>query len=179
MIKKKTIILSVIAIVVIGILSFLIMGILKGSNKKSAITKELESIPAFQFNKLDGTVFTQDDVKKDCAAIFISFHSDCDFCINETESITQHIAEFGNTQFFFISPEPISVIRSFAEEKGLINQPNITFLHDKKLIFPLRFDVNTSPYTLVYDKQGKLIKRFSGQILAPAILKALNDDEKK
>lgn len=74
-------------------------------------------------------------------------------------------------QLLFVSTESMETITEFATQKGLLDKPNIIFLQDKKLMFPMQFDTNTTPYTLLYDKNKKLINRFKGQILAKTILK--------
>ena len=74
-------------------------------------------------------------------------------------------------QLLFISTESTEIITGFATQKELHDTPNIIFLQDKKLMFPVQFDTNTTPYTLLYDKHKKLINRFKGQVLAKTILK--------
>ncbi len=76
-------------------------------------------------------------------------------------------------QFIFVSTEPIEIIKQFAEQYNLNNQPNITFLYDNLDTFSSRFDANSIPYILIYNKNQKLIKKHKGQLNAKGILRAL------
>ncbi|MDO5664048.1 MAG: redoxin domain-containing protein [Bacteroidia bacterium] len=177
--KKRKTTAIVIMIVLLGVFLFFMYSIGVKSNRKKEIAKKLETIPQFEFFQLNGKPFTQDSIKEQFSAIFIYFHTDCDFCSHEAESIAEHLSGLHNSQLLFISPEPTDSIQAFAEKKNLSNHPNVLFLQDKKRVFPVRFDVNAAPYTLVYNKNGKLIKRFNGQILAPAIIKVLQENERE
>lgn len=177
--RKRKITAIVIMIALLGVLSFLVYSIGVKSNRKKEIAKEMGTIPEFEFFQLNGKPFTQDSIKELFSTIFIYFHTDCDFCGHEAESIAGHLSEFHHSQLLFISPEPTDSIQAFAEKKNLSNHPSVLFLQEKKQVFPVHFGVNAVPYTLVYNKNGKLIKRFNGQILAPAIIKVLQENERE
>jgi peroxiredoxin len=155
----------------------LLYSVVTKSNHKKRITERLGSIPEFEFYQLNDSSYTQKDLNKSQATVFIYFHVDCDFCEHESGSIATHLHEFKDTQLLFISIEEESKIKQFAEKYSLLNRSGVIFLQDKKDLFPEVFDIKSVPSTLVYDRHGKLRKRFNGQTLAPTILKALQHHE--
>jgi peroxiredoxin len=174
--NKRKLITIIVGVLAIGILAFLFYGISTKSSRKRAIAQELSTIPTFEFHQLCGNTYTQDSLNKQQATIFIYFHSDCDFCVHKARNIAEHLYSFADTQLLFVSSESVEMIQLFAENKGLLNQPNVLFLQDRTHIFPMRFDVNSSPHALVYDKNGQLLRRFAGQVLAITIIKEIKDE---
>lgn len=139
----------------------------------------LEEMPEFELFQLNGNLFTRDSLDGTCYTVFIYYHTDCDFCQYEIESILENAIYFKQIQLVLISPEEISSIRTFAEERELINVLHIRLLQDDKMNFAAQFDIDTSPSTLIYDKKKRCIKRIKGQILYKTIIKELKDYEKK
>lgn len=154
-----------------------IYGFWNKSSRKQAIAEQLESIPEFEFYQPDGTLYTRDSLPQHRPTVFVWFHTDCDFCRNEVKDIVAHLSDFADTQLLFVSTEPAETIRAFAVSSGLSAHPSVVLLEDRQMIFPVRFDVTTTPYTLVYGRNGRLLKRFHGQILSSAILKTLQTDD--
>ncbi len=72
------------------------------------------------------------------------------------------------------STEDIETIKAFAETYNLLTQQNITFLHDSTYTFSNRFDANSIPYILIYNKSQELVKKHKGQLNPDAILKLIN-----
>lgn len=162
-----------------ALLAFFIHGIVHTSGRKKAIAETLQQIPDFEFYQSNSKPFTQDSLRSNTPVLFVYFHTDCDFCQHEIESIKNQLAEFKNMQLLFVSTESMEIITEFATQKELSDRPNIIFLQDKKLMFPMQFDTNTTPYTLLYDKDKKLINRFKGQVLAKTILKEWKSHEEQ
>jgi peroxiredoxin len=168
--KKRKITAIIAGALIIGILAFLFHGISTKSNRKKAIAQELSTIPEFEFYQLCGNPYTQDSLSGELTTVFIWFHSNCDFCVHKARNIAEHLHDFTDTQLLFISSEAVEVIETFAKNMGLLDQPDVLFLQDRKHIFPMRFDVNSAPHTLVYDKNRELLRRFAGQVLAATII---------
>lgn len=156
----------------------LLYGFWNTKNRKQAIAEQLESIPDFKFHQLDGTPYTRDSLPQHRPTVFVWFHTDCDFCRNEVKDITAHLSEFADTQILFVSTEPAETIQAFAISSGLATHPSVVLLEDRQMIFPVRFAVTTTPYTLVYGRNSRLLNRFHGQILSSSILKTLRDNVK-
>ncbi len=174
--RKKSI-LIIVLIGVFGLLSYLGFNVISKAKEKNQIAKQLETIPDFEFLTLEQDSFTKTNLKPNTNTIFIYFNSECDFCQHEAQSISDNLDGFKNVQFIFVSTEPIEVIKQFSEQYNLINQQNVTFLHDNIDTFSSRFDANSIPYLLIYDQKQKLIKKHKGQLNAKGILRALQEND--
>lgn len=171
--QKKSILLIVV-FVALSLLSYLGYNVISKAKEKNQIAKQLEIIPEFEFLTLEQKPFTKANLRPNSNTIFIYFNSECDFCQHEAQSISDNLDNFKNVQFIFVSTEPIEIIKHFSEQYNLKNQQNITFLYDNLSTFSSRFDANSIPYLLIYNKNQKLIKKHKGQLNAKGILKALN-----
>lgn len=169
--KKSLKILILLAVVLL--LSYLGYGVVSKINHKSSVEATLQHIPGFSFKTIENTTFSKANLKPNTPTIFIYFNSECDYCQHEAKSISESIEQFQDVQLLFVSTEPIDTIKNFAETYNLLQQPNITFLHDSTDIFSNRFDATSIPYVLIYDAQQQLIKKHKGQLKAEAILELL------
>lgn len=173
---KKTI-LIIVVVGIFGLLSYLGYNVISKTKDKNQIAKQLEIIPDFEFLSIEQQPFAKSDLKQGIQTIFIYFNSECDFCKHEAQSINNNLDNFKNVQFIFVSTEPIEIIKQFAEQYTLSNQPNITFLYDNLSTFSSQFDANSIPYLLIYDQNQKLIKKHKGQINAKGILRVLQQND--
>lgn len=176
MMKKKTILLIVV-ICVLGLLSYLTYNIISKTKEKKQIAKQLEIIPEFEFLTIEQQPFTKANLKPNLNTIFIYFNSECDYCQQETQSISDNLDTFKKVQFIFVSTEPIETIQKFAKQYELNNQQNIIFLYDSLDIFSSQFDATSIPYALIYDQNHKLIKKHKGQLNAKGNLRVLQQNE--
>ncbi|PIX12347.1 MAG: redoxin [Flavobacteriaceae bacterium CG_4_8_14_3_um_filter_31_8] len=174
---RKKILLFVVAISVLGLISYLGYNVITKAKEKNQIAKQLEVIPEFKFLTLEQQPFTKVNLKSNTKTTFIYFNSECDFCQHEAQSISDNLDSFKNVQFIFVSTEPIETIKQFSEQYNLNNQQNINFLYDNLDIFSSRFDANSIPYLLIYDTNQKLIKKHKGQLNAKDILRALQQND--
>lgn len=173
---KKTIVI-VIILGVLSLLAYLGYKVITKTQEKANISKQLQTIPEFEFLTMKDELFSNKNLKPNLPTIFIYFNSECDFCQHEAQTISDHIDKFKAVQFVFVSTEPIETIRQFSEYYHLSHQQNITFIHDKTYLFSSRFDATSIPYILIYDSNQKLLKKHKGQLNANGILKVLDQND--
>jgi cytochrome oxidase Cu insertion factor (SCO1/SenC/PrrC family) len=171
---KKKIIISFLIVAVISVLTFLGYSIVNKAAAKKEVAARLEHIPDFSFTTVDNEEFSNSHLQENLNTIFIYFNSTCDFCQYEAQSISENLDRFDNVQFIFVSEEPKDIIKEFSRTYQLDNKEQITFLHDSLDTFSDRFDATSIPYLLIYDTNGKLIKKHKGQLNANGILMYLN-----
>jgi|SRR5690606_2109067 len=171
----KKLIKPIIVTLVLGVFSYLVYGVFSKIQYKNEVEIALQTMPKFSFKTLDNTDYTNANLKLNTPTIFIYFNSECDYCQYEAESISEDLNTFKNIQIVFVSSEPIETIKEFSKRYHLNNHTNITFLHDYANTFSNRFDAQSVPYILIYDKKRQLVKRHKGQLNANSILKALNN----
>ncbi|MFJ1323280.1 peroxiredoxin family protein [Capnocytophaga canis] len=171
--NKKSIIKRTILLLVLCFLGFMGYKMYKKMSHKKQVAQQIAMLPAFSFTDLEGNTFTNSNLKKNLATIFVYFNSECDYCLHEAQSIRENLLQFDGVQFVFVSIEPIENIKKFAQEQQLLDVENVIFLQDKVHNFAKDFDANNIPYSLIYNKQGTLLARHKGQIKAETILRVL------
>ena len=173
--NKRKIIAIIVAVLAFCSLAFMCYMIITEGSRRRTIERKLQTIPNFVFYQLCGTPFTRNCLIGQQPTLLIYYSTNCDFCIHKARNIAEHLSEFEDKHLLFISLESVEVIQAFAENKGLLHQPNILFLQDRNRIFPEQFRVRSVPHSLVYDKNGDLVTRFSGQVLARTIIRAMQE----
>lgn len=174
--QKKTI-LFLVLIGVLGLLSYLGYNVITKVKEKNQIAKQLQTIPNFEFLTLKQQSFNKASLQTNLNTIFIYFNSECYLCQHEAQSISNNLEKFKNSQFIFVSTEPIKTIQQFSKQYNLNNQQNIIFLNDNLNTFYSRFDATSIPYVLIYNKNQKFIKKHKGQINAKGIIRALQQND--
>lgn len=162
-----------IPILFLGLLSYFGFEIFTKINHKKAIANNIKSIPKFAFQNVNGGSFTQQNIKRDIATIFMYYNSDCGFCNEEAQMIHDNISQFTTTQIVFVSFETLDKIKKFAQQYKLNQYDNVTFVCDSKLTFAPTFDVTSLPCIVLYDKNQKLIEKLKGQTKATTLLQKL------
>ena len=145
-------------------------------DKKQQIAENIRQIPAFYFYTLQDSVFTNADLQQDKATLIINFHPECEHCQYEAEIIGKRINDFTNYQLVWVSYADTQQIKTFAQSYKLSDYKNITFLHDKDMVFDDIFGKSGIPASFIYDKNGKLRKQFKGEAKVEALLKYLKQN---
>lgn len=167
----KKYIKPIIGIVLISVIIFLVYNISKKISYKNEVTERIKTIPNFTFLTLNNEVFSEKELNKNIFKLFVYFNSDCDYCQSEATQISENIEQFKDTQFLFVSFEPIKDIKQFAKTYNLLDKENIIFLQDKEMIFEELFDAKSIPFMLLYSKDNQLIEKYKGATKIGNILK--------
>ncbi|MEW4924281.1 redoxin domain-containing protein [Algibacter sp. 2305UL17-15] len=166
---RKTIKISVL-ILVLGLTSYLVYGVITKMKYKSDVENTLQTIPNFNFKTLENENFSNADLPSDTPTVFIYFNTECDYCQHEAQSINASLDEFKDVQLLFVSTEEAKIIETFAKKYNLLNTQNIIFLNDTTHSFSRRFDATSIPYVLIYNSKQELIKKHKGQLKAETII---------
>ena len=68
---------------------------------------------------------------------------------------------------------PWEEMMMFYKVYKIANYPQITMARDTRFFFPVYFKVTNLPSLFVYDKEGKLVKSFEGDVKPETILEVL------
>ncbi|WP_264535284.1 TlpA family protein disulfide reductase [Flavobacterium sp. N1736] len=158
----------------IGILCFLGYKITSKINHKNKIARNIKTIPVFNYQNINGGVFSNQNLKKQTATIFIYFNTECEYCDHEAQMIKENITQFKNMQLVFVSFEKPKRIKKFAQQHQLTLYDNVYFLCDNKAAFATTFDVNSLPCLVLYDKNHNLIEKIKGQTRIEVLVKKMN-----
>ncbi|WKL46271.1 redoxin domain-containing protein [Flavobacterium pectinovorum] len=170
----KTSLKSILILLFIGILVFLGYQIRSKINHKNEVAQNIKTIPAFTYQNLNGNIFTNEDLKKEIAIIFIYFNTECEYCDHEAQMIEENITKLKKIQLVFVSFEKPEQIKKFAQKHQLTTYDNVYFLCDNKVTFAATFDVNSLPCLVLYDKNQNLIEKIKGQTSIKILLNKMN-----
>ncbi|WP_294305011.1 redoxin domain-containing protein [uncultured Chryseobacterium sp.] len=160
-----------IPVLVIGMIVYLFFDF---QEKKEKI-KQLENIPSFTLQTIDGSSFTSQNLNSENHKVIIYFSPDCHFCQAEAEELSVMYKNYKNTEWIWIASEPLAQIKTFAEKYKLHNYKNIHWCYDDKANFYRRFQMKSVPYFLVYDEKNHLINRNSGAIKLTKLLRHFDE----
>lgn len=133
-------------------------------------------IPAFKVYKApDSSVFTNNDIQKNRPILLMIFSPDCGHCQHVATEITKNIDHFNKVQILMFTWLPYSDMMSFDKTYKIADFPQITLGWDPKYFFLPYYHVSSYPKLIVYNKKGKYVKEFQGNIQIEDVWKALGN----
>lgn len=138
------------------------------TEKASITRKEINELPYLSFYNLDGSVTTTRDLPG--ASVIILFNSDCDHCQREAKAIQEKLSSFKEYTLQFIASDSVEIIKKFASDYGLDNQPNVRFGRAEGVDVYMNFGSIPTPSIYVYSKEKRFVKSFLGETPVDNIL---------
>ncbi len=139
-------------LLLLSILLFLIFG-------NNCAQSPAQTIPEFEFSRLDKSSFTNRDLVQNKVIFFIFFDSECEHCQRAVSSIDRQIRSFEKTAIYLVSVDDDPKIRDFVNRYAihLKDQKNVLLLRDDKNQFIARFKPYRYPAMFLYSAEKKLI----------------------
>lgn len=132
------------------------------------------TIPAFTVYKApDSTSFTNADLKKGVPTLLMIFSPDCGHCQHVAEEIIKNISHFSKTQILMFTWLPYTDMMLFYKNYKIADYPLITMAWDSKYFFLPYYHVTSYPKLIIYDKKGKYVKEFQGNLQIEDVWKAM------
>ncbi len=154
------------------VLLILVLAQCNKPEKKTQVAKqEINELPYLSFKKLDGSATTTRDLPG--ASIIILFNSDCDHCQREAKAIQEKLSFFNDYTLQFIASDSVEVIKKFASDYGLENQPNVYFGRAEGVDVYMNFGAIPTPSIYVYSKERRFVKSFKGETPVDDIISVL------
>ena len=167
--SKNSIILFVVICIFFISIAFLYKTIQIAKQRK--ITHQF--FPVFSLSDLHGDIFTQDSLKRNTPALFLFFDPECETCHSEFNQIKLNQNAFINSQIIFFSTQPADTIIHFLNNIAFEPSSNMIFLIDDKVSLIKTMEIKGPPTSLIYNKNGELIKRFDGPVKVETLIKYL------
>ena len=135
------------------------------AQKKTSDANIKNDIPKFKImNIVDSSKFTDENLQKNKKTIIIYFGADCGHCTYFTKKMMDSLSMFQNTQIVMASSSEYSHIQKFVEDNKLASCPFITVGRDGDYFFISHYEIRQFPTAIVYDENGKYIKRFESEM---------------
>jgi thiol-disulfide isomerase/thioredoxin len=155
---------------ILGILTVLFFGIRNILKAKKQVEQATATLPAEKYYVLDSTtIHTTKNLKNNAVFIFF-FNSDCEYCQSEAKLLNENREAFKNATVYLFSSEPLENIRAFKEKYLPGNTDFIIGQVDLRASSEV-FGVKSFPYTLIYDKNNRLVKTYKGIVKLEALTK--------
>ena len=139
-----------------------------------------ETVPDFNFYKLDKTAFTNKNLESDKLLFFVFFDSDCDHCQRAVLDISQHYNGFKKTAIYLITLDDQEKIKGFMNKYGinLMDKKNVTVLQDPQYEFMRKFRPRKYPALFLYSTDRKLLLYEDNEQNMFRFLQQINASEK-
>jgi len=172
---KKALML-VFVIIIIGLTTFLIIGIIAKTHKSKIAKEMIKTLPVFSLKTLNDSVFRSDQIKEG-PVLVLFFHPECKHCQYQITTLFKNRAETSGIRVLLISNAEKEAIRNFLKENNLLDYPGLITLVDETYSFRDYFGTELVPATFIYDKKLKLVRYFQGEVRPETILKYLRQDD--
>ena len=141
----------------------------------TALYLQFPDVPPFTIQTApDSTTFVKADLKKRKPTLIILFSPDCEHCKQETALLKTDIALLKNVQIVMVSFLNFDLIKKFYENFNLADYPSISVGHDSKFFLGTFYKLHTYPSMFLYNKKGKFVQHFEGNVEVKKIAEALN-----
>lgn len=166
--KNKILIFSIIMGSLIALIG---MGIFLKIKYKHNVTDNISTLSSIQYQSIDGSLKRL--VFSDKFNVIFFFNSECEHCQQEARLISANTSRFTNSEIYFFSTEELPAIAKFVDDVGFgKNSPvKVGHVEYQQVAYPM--GVNTYPMCFIYSPDGKLLKRYAGEVKIDAIVKYL------
>jgi thioredoxin-related protein len=140
-------------------------------------SKAALGVPPYKILNTDSAYVTPADLKKNAPVMIIYFSPDCSHCQHLMYELKPKMKDFKNVQVVMVTfVLQLKAIQVFYRDFDLKRYPNFTVGTEGETYLVQRyFDVHTTPYIALYDKNHKLVKAWEK---APSV-DELADEAKK
>jgi thiol-disulfide isomerase/thioredoxin len=166
--------IGIIGLVVL-ILGYMVVNIATHLYQKEQIKEQRQSLPDFTFYTFDSTQVTSRQLPDDRPIVIVYFNPECDKCIYQWEVIENNTEKLSHLYFVLVSSVALEPLKQFAKEKEIEQYDNIQVLMDYEEEFFNYFGSNTYPSLFIYNRSWELVKQYTGETKAEAILKPLSE----
>jgi thiol-disulfide isomerase/thioredoxin len=154
-----------------AIIAMISVGIFYKFKRKNKVKEDILTLGSVPYLSLEGSLrmVTPSDKFK----IIFFFNSECDHCQAEARLISANASTLVNADIYFFSVEEIPSIIKFANEFDLAKNPEFELgrVDYKTVIY--KMGVNTYPMSFIYAPNGKLLRKYAGEVKMDAIVKYL------
>ncbi len=136
--------------------------------------KKNPTVPSFSLVRVDSSSFASSGLKHQ-PTLIMYFSPTCDHCKHQWDDMVKHKKELENIQIVMATYESFEEMEQFHKDQKIGDYPNITMGRDEKFTLPPFYRMRTLPYQALYDRNGKLITTFEGNIAIEKLLEAFSN----
>lgn len=131
-------------------------------------------IPPFSMTLSTGQFFKAADLPKDRPVLLIYFSPDCDHCHTLMNAFFKRADDFKTAAVVLVTFKPLSEVAAFVQAYETFRYPNIKVGTEGTTNYLRNFyKLQNTPFTALYNKQGKLISSYRKITPLDAVAKQL------
>lgn len=138
----------------------------------AALFRRFPTVPPVVLLKSDNGLITKDKLKKNQPVIIMYFSPECPHCQHQLEDMLQRMKDLKNIQIIMATHQPMEELVAFEHKYKLNKYSNIQAGRDTKYFLQPFYRIHNFPYLALYDKRGKLIKTFEGNVTVDKLIEA-------
>ena len=117
--------------------------------------------PAFGMTMSGGRYFAAADIPKGRPVLLIYFAPDCDHCHTLMNAFFPKAKEFKEAEVIMVTFKPVSELAAFEKSYQTCLYPNIKVGTEGTTNYlRMFFKLQNTPFTALYNKEGKLVKSY-------------------
>ena len=133
-----------------------------------------QALPSFEMKLTNGKAFSSQSLSHTKPLIIIYFAPDCEHCQVLMNEIFKKISSFKNAQFVMVTFKPLNEVAEFENLYQTNKYQNITVGTETPIFFFRRYyQVDNTPFTALYDKNGKLVISYKKETPVDDLVKHL------
>lgn len=142
---------------------------------QNVAAQQKTTMPPFKILQTNGSFYTAADLPKGKPVVLIYFAPDCEHCQELLSAVFKKIDAFKKAQLVLVTFKPVSDLPLFERSYGTAKYPNIK-VGTEGNTYQLRlfYNVQTTPFTALYDKTGKLVYSYRKEPPVDDLIKRLN-----
>ena len=135
--------------------------------------KRLGTIPTFSIRQPDSSWFSRSQLKEDKPVLILYFSPDCGHCMLETEDMISKMKSLKNLQIIMVTSREFDEMKNFSDHYKLDRFNNLKIGRDAQRTITKYYAVKTTPFSALYNKEGKLLKSYDKGIDWPELISLL------
>lgn len=133
--------------------------------------KQNKNLPSFKMQTVGKGEFNSVNLKKNTPVIIMFFSPGCDHCIHQFDDMVKRMNDLKTFHIVMATYQPIEELAEFDRKYKINKYPNIITGRDTNYFFPPFYEISNFPYFAFYNKSGKLINTYEGNLSVDNILK--------
>jgi thioredoxin-related protein len=139
----------------------------------SALYLRFPEVPPITLLKSDSGLITKEALRKNHPVILMYFSPECHHCQRQVEDILARMDDLKKVQIVLATYRPMEELIAFANKYKLQQHQNIQIGRDTKYFIQPFYRIKNLPYLALYDKKGKLITTFEGNVNVDRLIEEL------
>jgi cytochrome oxidase Cu insertion factor (SCO1/SenC/PrrC family) len=172
----KNLFKTLVIIVFFGLLSFIVLGILKKIKENQVSEEKISTLPNFSLPDLNGNIFSTSTIRKG-PVLLVRFHPECEHCSYELNEIFHSGLTARGVMVLLVSSAPANDVASFLGQFDVGKTDRIISMTDTAYALADIFSRNVIPSNYIYNKELMLVKALYGEYKIGTILKYLEPRE--